>query len=111
LQSRILVIPFQLPSIGPTTPEEDAAYNQLEQYLLTHYFTSAVGWVVKMGKEFFDTGPAFIQNTRKQLVNDKANARNATGWAILLFFLHEMHNYMYCCFLLYKVHNFKLYYC
>lgn len=84
-------MPFSLPSTGPVSTEEDQAYEEFEKNLLNHYYTSVMGWVVSLRKILIEKGKSEIQQTKLQLQEVFGmKIRNATGWAIALFFLQQV---------------------
>ena len=88
-----MVVPFNSPSTGPTTAEEDAGYEGFESNLHTNYFTSVIGWIVSLGKKLDEIGKEEIQKTKQDLVNATTQkTRNAIGWSVLLFFLNQVRN-------------------
>ena len=88
MKSRILVVPFDLPSTGATT--EEAGYEYFENSLRQNYFSSVIGWIAGLGK-ILKQSKDVIQTTRLELIDiSKGKTRNATEWSILLFFLKKV---------------------
>ena len=98
-----MVVPFNSPSTGPTTVEEDAGYEGFENNLHTNYFASAIGWIVSLGQKLDQFGKEEIQATKLELVNTTTQkTRNAMGWSVLLFFIKQVSNRFKCkCLLLF----------
>ncbi len=91
MRSRILRIPFSLPTTGPTTRQEMEAYDYFKQSLIEKRFSSAIGWVVKQRKEFEENGKAYVQSMQEELRNACGmSVRNTTGWASCLFFFNQV---------------------
>ena len=90
LKTRILVVPFSLPPTGPISNEEDEAYEQFEKNLLTHYYTSTTGYIVSLRNVLLKEGKNDIQQKKLQFKEGSMKIRNATGWAIALFFLKKV---------------------
>ena len=85
-----MVVPFESPSTGPTTEEEEAGYECFENSLRRNCFSSVIGWIVALGQKLIQSKDA-IQTTKLEIVdNSIGKTRNATGWSILLFFLKEV---------------------
>lgn len=83
-------MPFSLPSTGPVNAEEDAAYEEFENNLLSHYYTSVMGWVVGLRKALIE-GKATIQNTKLQFQKVCVmRTRNITSCSIAMFFLEQV---------------------
>lgn len=61
-----MVVPFNKPSTGPATAEEDAAYEEFEGKLRERYFTSAIGWIVSLGQKLLDEGKNEIQDAKAE---------------------------------------------
>lgn len=88
LKSCILIIPFNKPSTGPVTPEEDTAYEEFEDKLHQQYFASAVRWIVSLWQKLLNEGRDEIQDEKFEFENNTSqNTRNITSWSILFFFL------------------------
>ena len=86
-----MIVPFNKPSTGPVTAEEDAAYEEFEDKLHQNYFTSAIGWIVSLRQKLLDEGRDEIQDVKFEFQNDTSqNTRNITGWSILFFFLKQV---------------------
>lgn len=91
MKTRTLIVPFSQPSTGPINAEEDAAYEEFENNLLNHYYTSAIGWVVGLRKTLLEEGKAKILDIKLQL--QKAcvmKTRNITGCSIAIFVLQQV---------------------
>ena len=104
MKTRTLVVPFSQPSTGPINAEEDAAYEEFENNLLNHYYSSTMGWVVGLRKTLIEEGKAKIQNTKLQL--QKAcvmKTRNITGCSIAMFVLEQV-SHEYTCIKIYIVY-------
>ena len=89
LKSRILVVPFNSPSTGPTTEEEEAGYECFENSLRRNIFSSVIGWIVSLGQKLMQSKDE-IQTTKLELVDGRGKTRNITGWSILIFFLKKV---------------------
>ena len=83
-------MPFSLPSTGPINTEEDEAYEQFEKNLLNHFYTSTSGWIVSLRNVLLKEGKNDIQQKKLQLQESGMKIRNATGWAVALFFLEKV---------------------
>lgn len=91
MRSRVLLVPFSLPSTGPTTEEEFDAFEEFKQSLEKGRFSSAVGWVVKQREVFLQSGRVFVQSMQQQIRGSlESRIRNTTGWASCLFFLNQV---------------------
>ena len=91
MTSRILLVPFSLPTTGPTTPDEMNAYDEFQQSQLNHSFSSAVGWVVYQRQIFLESGKEYVLDTQAELRDAFGmKVRNITGWASCLFILKQV---------------------
>ena len=51
VKSRVLMVPFSLPSIGPTNLMECHALEDLEEALKNGTYSSAIGWVIRQKED------------------------------------------------------------
>ena len=86
--SRALLIPFSKPSIGPTTEEESAAFSSLAA--TQQAASSAVGWIISLGKAFVQCGKSDISNRILPFVRSTLSPRLCIGYASLLFFAEKV---------------------
>jgi len=84
-----LVVPFNSPSTGPSTEEEEAGYECFENSLRRNFFSSVIGWIVSLGQKLIQSKDE-IQTTKLELADGGGKTRNITGWSILLFFLKKV---------------------
>ena len=101
VRSRVLLVPFSLPTTGPITLEEMDAYEEFKLSLNANEFSSAVGWVVLQGQEFLTYGKEFVKSMQTELREAFGlKIRNINGWASCLFFVKQVrvsviHVYVY----------------
>ena len=89
--SRALLIPFSKPSIGPTTEEESAAFSSLAA--TQQAASSAVGWIISLGKAFVQCCKSDISNRILPFVRSTLSGvdpRLCIGYASLLFFAEKV---------------------
>ena len=67
VRSRVLLVPFSLPSTGPTTPEEVCAYEEFKECPLSKKFSSAIGWIVQLKEVFDKNGKEYVQSVQAEL--------------------------------------------
>ena len=91
--SRALLLPFKLPSVGPTNEEELKAFSNMANVLKES--SRAVGWAIQMGNTFVDEGTQDIASRILPFLCDTLHGidpRLTTGYASLLFFAEKV-----CC--------------
>ena len=96
--SRALLIPFSKPSIGPTTEEESQAFSSLAATQKTA--SSAVGWVVSLGKAFVQCGKSDVSNRLVPFVRSiliGVDPRLCTGYATLFLLRRYIKNLYILC--------------
>ena len=54
-QSRVLLIPFSPPSVGPVDDEHQHAYEQLTLAFKNNTFSALIGWVIHQDSETNDS--------------------------------------------------------
>ena len=85
--SRALVIPFKTPSIGPTEQTESDAFGNLTT--AQQRASSAIGWAISLGKDYYNTGKDNVCSTMLPIVRDSlpgVDPRLCLGYACLLHF-------------------------
>ena len=102
VESRVLVIPFQPPATGPTTPDEFSAFEEFEEALRTHKFSAAVGWIVQQKENFVTNGKEYVKQMKQELQGVCPKVRNLISWSSTLFFLEQV------CTRLIQVHFVQL---
>lgn len=91
VRSRVLLVPFELPSTGPTSLEEFEAFEVFEEALMDHYYSSAVGWLVSLHTVLLGEGKCFIHDMKQELRDAFGlKIRNTVGWALCLFFAKQV---------------------
>ena len=91
VKSRVLLIPFDLPSTGPTKDEEYKQFEEFEEKLHNHHYSSAVGWLVKLRLLLLSEGKSFVEEMKTELHDVfQMRVRNTIGWALCLFFLKQV---------------------
>ncbi len=96
--SRVLLIPFELPSCGPVTAEECTVYGDFQRACESGKYSSLVRWIIKQGKTMLESGEERIQEIRENLQGNESHSmvsRNVLSWAISFYFLEKV--YMYIC--------------
>lgn len=87
----MLIVPFDLPSTGPTRPEEYEQFELFEERLQQHHCSSSVGWLVKQRLVLLREGKSFVDAMKTELCDVfKMRVRNTIGWALCLFFLKQV---------------------
>lgn len=89
--SRALLITFSNPSVGPTSEEESQAFSSLGAVMKAA--SSAVGWVISLGKDFSQQGVQEISNRISPIVRSQlpgVDPRLCTGYATLLYFAEKV---------------------
>ena len=88
VKSHVLLIPFGLPSTGPTTSAQYDAFEDFEQALQKTHFSSAVGWMISQREVLLSDSTSFVSEV-KDFLRDvfQGNVPNITGWALCLYFL------------------------
>ena len=87
--SRSLIIPFKLPSIGPTNEQEAAEFEKLNRAMKN--VSSAVGWAISIGREL-EEGQQFADDLM-ETVNSKlpgVDSRLKTAYTTLLFCIRKV---------------------
>ena len=91
VSSRILNIKFSAPSCGPKNAEELDYYQKLTSDLRGNKFSSAVGWLISLGKELEEDGNRRIRELQKDLQFSRSvMERNVCGYCICLYFLEKV---------------------
>lgn len=89
--SRILNIKFSGPSCGPKNPEELDLYQKLTSDIGANKFSSAVGWLISLGKDLQGDGNTRIKELQKDLqFLLSVMERNVCGYCICLYFLEKV---------------------
>jgi hypothetical protein len=87
--SRSLIIPFKAPTIGPTTEEETAEFQQLGSAMKEA--SAAVGWVISIGKSL-ERGLQFqgglLKAVREKLVG--VDPRLCTSYCTLFYCVRKV---------------------
>ena len=95
-----MLVPFNLPTVGPTNQQEAETFKQLSQKMTE--VSSAVGWAISLGRELSD-GRQF-DDDRLERVRSKlpgVEPRLCTAYTTALFvvekvFLHGIHIMQLC---------------
>ena len=79
-------------SVGSVQPVEDyEAFEAFEHNLMCHKYSSCVGWVVKQRVIFLQEGKQFVDAMKEKLCEALHwKVRNMNGWAVCLFFVHQV---------------------
>lgn len=80
VQSRVCVVPFRSPKIAPTTDELQDSFDELDDLLNEKSFSSACGWVVRVGRSLQDK--CTVKDMTK-IFRPHYPGRRATNWALL----------------------------
>ena len=90
--SRILSIPFDLPSCGPVNTEESRLFMEFVHNCESGVYSSLVGWVIGLGEEFTKHGDDRMFQLRDMLSAKVPTMlpRNQSGWAVCLYFLEKV---------------------
>lgn len=84
------MVPFSLPSIGPTSLVECSGFEDFEEALKNGVYSSAVGWVIRQKGELTG-GKDFISNLKCELqTHFGMKVRSCTSWAVCLFFISKV---------------------
>ena len=97
-----MLVPFSLPTVGPTNQREAEAFKQMSQKL--HEVSSAIGWAISLGKELRD-GQQF-DDDRLERVRSKlpgVEPRLCTAYTTALFVVEKV--CLYYCMLRSYVHS------
>jgi len=91
VRSRVLLVPFGLPSVGPQTTGEFEAFEAFEEALLHSHYSSAVGWVICLKELLLTDGRQKVHEIKEQLRPIfGAKIRSTVGWAVCLFFVSHV---------------------
>lgn len=91
MKSRVLMVPFALPSIGPTSTETLQAFDDFEEALKNGEYTSAIGWVIRQKLELLQHGKKFVSSMKAALQSKfGTKVRCCTSWAVCLFFVNQV---------------------
>ena len=80
---------FNLPTVAPATDEEEEAFAELDDLLLSGELSSAIGWAIAQGKLLLSNRDE-IRELKKMT---QLHGRSSQNWAILLFFVKQVRNY------------------
>lgn len=84
------MVPFQLPSIGPTNVDICDEFEKFEEALMNGTYSSSIGWVVSLGEKL-KADKKFISGKKNELQSSFGlKVRCCTSWAICLFFIKEV---------------------
>ena len=106
------MVPFSLPSIGPTTTMECQGFEDFEEALKKGVYSSAIGWVIRQKEKLLkSSAKEFITTVKIELQGHFGmKVRSCISWAVCLFFINQvkfsvyinivaMHGYYYySCF-------------
>ena len=96
VKSRVLLVPFGLPLIGPTTSDDCHAFESFEAALQNASYNKAVGWLVHLRALLFTEGKHFIQETNEKLRDCFGmKVRSTVGWSVCLFFVNQVSPLMF----------------
>ena len=87
--SRAMLIPFKLPTVGPTNQQEAESFEQISRTMMG--VSSAVGWAISIGRELRD-GRQFDDDRleRVRLKLPGVEPRLCTAYTTLLFVVEKV---------------------
>lgn len=91
--SRVLLIPFNKPSVGPESQAESSAFNEMGVTLKNA--SSAVGWAISLGNALKEE-ITYLQGDLCDRVRERLpgiDSRLITGYATCLFFAEKVYYY------------------
>lgn len=90
--SRILLVPFDLPSCGPVTTKECQLYTTFQNNCEGGKYSPIVRWVINQGNRLEDGGDTRFQEIRDDLQKNARSlvSRNIMSWAVSLYFLEKV---------------------
>ncbi len=90
MKSRVVIIDFHLPGIGPSDLEEEMERMELERLINSGDMTALIGWAISQGEHLTskDGTKEFLQ--LKDSLRNFKKGRSCTNWALLLFFLKRV---------------------
>ena len=84
------MIPFSEPSVAPDTDEEEEAFTEFEDLILSGEVSSAIGWAIKQRQVLLDDRGSSAVKELKERLRGIFHGRTCQNWAVLLFFLKEV---------------------
>ena len=88
--SRVLLIPFKKPSVGPENQIESSAFNEIA--IVLKGASSAVGWAISLGNVFKEE-IEYLQGDLCKRVRERlpgVDSRLITGYATCLYFAEKV---------------------
>lgn len=92
-RSRALVIPFQMPTIGPLNDTDVDAFCQLSTAQTN--VSSAVGWAISLGRQLqleSETTSTILSRAKNLLPG--IDPRLCMGYSLLIYFTQKVHTVM-----------------
>ena len=91
--TRANVVCFSLPTVAPSTDEEEAAFAEIEDLLFSGELSSAIGWAISVGKQL----SCCREEIRELKKLTQLQGRSSQNWAILLFFVKRVRRFKVDC--------------
>ena len=85
------MIPIIPPNVGPKVTEEAQSFGDL--FRVQDVSSTAIGWVISLGKELRENGVDSVQTKMLPLILEKmvdADSRAVNGYALLLYFVEKV---------------------
>lgn len=89
--SRVTIIPFSSPSIGPESASENDAFSQLNTLIQENWLSSCIGWVISMGKML--NNDEELEEIKRELSDLVHSPRARIGWALTLYLTKQVINF------------------
>lgn len=88
--SRTVIIEFSEPPVGPSTPEEEEAFEEFDGLLHSSTVSAAIGWAIRQEQAIM-AGKSAVSSLKSRLREAcPLLHRNVQNWAVLLFLLEQV---------------------
>lgn len=94
VQSRLCIIPFKKPSIAPTTEDQQTAFDELDDILMSGELSSVCGWAIKQ-REILEEKDKF--KAMKAILRPHFEGRSVLNWAYIGICLKEVIVFLDIC--------------
>ena len=81
------MVPFELPSVAPSTAEEEEAFMELDSITASGELSSAIGWAIFCGNNLAQKKSDILEMCYK--LKGAFSGRVLKNWGTLLYFLNE----------------------